>query len=218
MSDPTDREPFIDVPGDLPGIRGLFAFKPETGTALSEFAQTLLRGPSPLTPGERETIAAYVSSRNKTYFCTQSHAATAAALVEGGRDLIDAVIEDVETAAIDPKLRALLRIADKVRRSGLDVTPEDVENARAAGAKDEDIHDAVLVAAAFCMFNRYVDGLATVAPRERATYEQIGGLLATGGYVAAAAAGPGGPGGGAGGPEAGPPPGGGRRPPPGPAG
>ncbi|WP_280257812.1 carboxymuconolactone decarboxylase family protein [Nocardia abscessus] len=188
MSDPTDREPFIDVPGDLPGIRGLFAFKPETGTALSEFAQTLLRGTSPLTPGERETIAAYVSSRNKTYFCTQSHAATAAALVEGGRDLIDAVIEDVETAAIDPKLRALLRIADKVRRSGLDVTPEDVENARAAGAKDEDIHDAVLVAAAFCMFNRYVDGLATVAPRERATYEQIGGLLATGGYVAAAAA------------------------------
>lgn len=129
-----------------------------------------------------------MSSRNKTYFCTQSHAATAALLFEGGRDAIDAVIEDVDSAAIDPKLRALLRIADKVRQSGLDVTPEDVENARAAGAKDEDIHDAVLVAAAFCMFNRYVDGLATVAPRERATYEQIGGLLATAGYVSAGAA------------------------------
>ncbi|WP_067462376.1 carboxymuconolactone decarboxylase family protein [Nocardia amamiensis] len=188
MSDQRDREPFIDVPGDLPGIRGLFAFKPETGAALSEFAQTLLRGSSPLSPGERETIAAFVSSRNKTYFCTQSHAATAAVLVEGGRDAIDAVIEDVESAAIDPKLRALLRIADKVRQSGLDVTPDDVENARAAGAKDEDIHDAVLVAAAFCMFNRYVDGLATLAPRERATYEQIGQLLATAGYVAAGAA------------------------------
>ncbi|WP_454195735.1 carboxymuconolactone decarboxylase family protein [Nocardia sp. Marseille-Q1738] len=188
MSDSKDREPFIDVPGDLPGIRGLFAFKPETGAALSEFAQTLLRGSSPLSPGERETIAAYVSSRNKTYFCTQSHAATAAVLVEGGRDAIDAVIDDVESAAIDPKLRALLRIADKVRQSGLDVTQEDVENARAAGAKDEDIHDAVLVAAAFCMFNRYVDGLATIAPQERATYEQIGQLLATAGYVAAGAA------------------------------
>ncbi|WP_051022878.1 carboxymuconolactone decarboxylase family protein [Nocardia pneumoniae] len=188
MSDPKDREPFIAVPGDLPGIRGLFAFKPETGAALSEFAQTLLRGSSPLTPGERETIAAFVSSRNKTYFCTQSHSATAAALVEGGRDVIDAVIDDVESAAIDPKLRALLRIADKVRQSGLDVTREDVENARAAGAKDEDIHDAVLVASAFCMFNRYVDGLATIAPRERATYEQIGQLLATAGYVAAGAA------------------------------
>ncbi|BDT96361.1 MULTISPECIES: carboxymuconolactone decarboxylase family protein [Nocardia] len=185
MSDPKDRAPFIDIPGDLPGIRGLFAFKPETGAALSEFAQTLLRGTSPLTPGERETIAAYVSSRNETYFCTQSHAATAAVLVDGGRDVIDAVIEDVESAAIEPKLRALLRIADKVRRSGLEVTAEDVEDARAAGAKDEDIHDAVLVAAAFCMFNRYVDGLATVAPRERATYEQIGGMLATAGYVAA---------------------------------
>ncbi|MBF6163408.1 carboxymuconolactone decarboxylase [Streptomyces gardneri] len=188
MPDPKDRAPFIDVPGDLPGIRGLFAFKPSTGTALSEFAQTLLRGPSPLTPGERETIAAYVSSRNETYFCTQSHAATAAALVDGGRELIDAVIEDVDSAAIGAKLRALLRIADKVRRSGLDVTGEDIEHARAAGAKDEDIHDAVLIAAAFCMFNRYVDGLATIAPRERATYEQIGGLLATAGYVAAAAA------------------------------
>ncbi|MEV6321277.1 carboxymuconolactone decarboxylase family protein [Nocardia sp. NPDC051787] len=188
MSDQEDREPFIDVPGDLPGIRGLFAFKPETGAALSEFAQTLLRGSSPLSPGERETIAAYVSSRNKTYFCTQSHAATAAVLVEGGRDAIDAVIDDVESAAIDPKLRALLRIADKVRQSGLDVTHEDVENARAAGAKDEDIHDAVLVAAAFCMFNRYVDGLATIAPRERSTYEQIGQLLATAGYVAVGAA------------------------------
>ncbi|MGW4717808.1 carboxymuconolactone decarboxylase family protein [Nocardia sp. NPDC004260] len=185
MSDPKDRAPFIDIPGDLPGIRGLFAFKPETGTALSEFAQTLLRGSSPLTPGERETIAAYVSSRNQTYFCTQSHAATAAALVDGGRELVDAVIEDVDSAAIDPKLRALLRIADKVRRSGLEVTAADVENARAAGAKDEDIHDTVLIAAAFCMFNRYVDGLATVAPRERATYEQIGGMLATAGYVAA---------------------------------
>ncbi|WP_280473849.1 carboxymuconolactone decarboxylase family protein [Nocardia asiatica] len=188
MSDPTDRNPFIDVPGDLPGIRGLFAFKPETGAALSELAQTLLRGTSPLTPGERETIAAYVSARNRTYFCTQSHAATAAVLVDGGRDLIDAVIEDVDSAAVDPKLRALLRIADKVRQSGLEVAPADVENARAAGAADEDIHDAVLVAAAFCMFNRYVDGLATVAPRERAAYEQIGGLLATAGYVAAGAA------------------------------
>jgi uncharacterized peroxidase-related enzyme len=188
MSDPQDRKPFIDVPGDLPGIRSLFAFKPETGAALSEFAQTLLRGSSPLTPGERETIAAYVSSRNETYFCTQSHAATAAVLVDGGRDVIDAVIEDVESAAIDPKLRALLRIADKVRQSGLAVTPEDVEQARAAGAKDEDIHDAVLVAAAFCMFNRYVDGLATIAPRERAAYEQMGSVLATAGYVAAGAA------------------------------
>lgn len=189
MSDPQDRKPFIDVPGDLPGIRSLFAFKPETGAALSAFAQTLLRGSSPLTPGERETIAAYVSSRNETYFCTQSHAATAAVLVDGGRDVIDAVIEDVESAAIDPKLRALLRIADKVRQSGLAVTPEHVEQARAAGAKDEDIHDAVLVAAAFCMFNRYVDGLATIAPRERAAYEQMGAVLATAGYVAAAATG-----------------------------
>ncbi|MFE7744895.1 carboxymuconolactone decarboxylase family protein [Nocardia sp. NPDC057455] len=188
MSDPKDRAPFIDLPEDLPGIRSLFAFKPETGAALSQFAQTLLRGSSPLTPGERETIAAYVSSRNETYFCAQSHAATAAVLVDGGREVIDAVIEDVESAAIDPKLRALLRIADKVRQSGLAVTAEDVEHARAAGAKDEDIHDAVLVAAAFCMFNRYVDGLATIAPRERAAYEQMGALLAGAGYVAAGSA------------------------------
>ncbi|WP_069163457.1 carboxymuconolactone decarboxylase family protein [Nocardia altamirensis] len=183
MPEPTVREPFIDVPPDVPGIRGLFAFKPETGAALSGFAQQLLRGPSPLTPGERETIATFVSSRNNTYFCTQSHAATAALLVDGGRATIDAVIDDVETAAVDPKLRALLRIADKVRESGLDVTGEDVAAARAAGAKDEDIHDAVLVAAAFCMFNRYVDGLAAITPRDPAAYEQMGQRLAGSGYL-----------------------------------
>ena len=177
------REPYIAIPGGLPGIGGLWAFKPAVGAKLGEFTQRLMRGPSPLTPGERETIAAFVSSRNNTEFCVRAHSATAALLVDGGRATVDAAVDDPRAASIGPKLRALLTIADKVRRSGLDVTREDIDAARTAGAGDEDIHDTVLIAATFCLYNRYVDGLAAITPDSDKVYHQIGSRLASGGYA-----------------------------------
>ena len=90
---------------------------------------------------------------------------------------------DFESAAISPKLKALLAIAVKVQESGKRVQPEDVARARAEGASDVEIHDTVLIAAAFCMFNRYVDGLATWAPTDPASYRARAAHIATAGYA-----------------------------------
>jgi uncharacterized peroxidase-related enzyme len=174
--------PHIAAPSEIPGLAGLVAFKSSTGDKLLAFANELLRGPSPLTPAERELIAAFVSSRNDCYFCSHTHQAVASHLLDDGGVAACAVIEDPTTAPVSEKMRALLQIADKVRRSGKDVTEADIDAAREAGAGDEDVHDAVLVASAFCMFNRYVDGLAATTPTDEPTYAFIGALLGEQGY------------------------------------
>jgi len=163
--------PHIDLPAGHPGILGPMAFRPETAGPLNELAEVLLRGPSPLSPGERELIAAYVSRLNRCTFCHRSHAAFAAHQLDGGAELVDAVTCDPDTAPIGEKLRALLRIAAKVVPAGRNVTGDDIAAARAAGATDVEIHDTVLIAAAFCMYNRYVDGLDTWVPDDQEAYE-----------------------------------------------
>jgi uncharacterized peroxidase-related enzyme len=175
--------PHIPLPDHLPGIRGLLAFRPETGRSLSALADALLVGESPLTRGERETIAAFVSSRNDCVFCAESHAAAARHLMGDEHGSVDAVLADAERAPVNAKLSALLVIAGKVQRSGRLVTQTDVAAARAAGATDRDIHDTVLIAASFSMFNRYVDGLATLAPSEPAAYVEMGRRMAESGYA-----------------------------------
>ncbi|GAA4638480.1 carboxymuconolactone decarboxylase family protein [Actinoallomurus vinaceus] len=173
----------ITLDTDEPGIRGLFQFRPETAAPLNRLAEVLLRGDSTLTRGERELIAAHVSSLNQCRFCTSSHAAFAAAQLPEGMELVDRVRADLETAPVSAKLKALLRIAAAVQRSGLEVTPDLVRAARAEGATDLEIHDTVLIAAAFCMFNRYVDGLGTWAPDDPAAYAAAAELIVTSGYV-----------------------------------
>jgi len=158
--------PHIALPNGLPGIRGLFAFRLETARPLSQLAQILLHDENTLSRGERELIATYVSSRNDCYFCQTAHGALAAANLGANAALVEQVKRDPATAPISEKLRALLAIAGKVQGSGKNVTSDDVAHARAHGATDREIHDTVLIAAAFCMYNRYVDGLATSAPRD----------------------------------------------------
>jgi len=175
--------PHIPLPEHLPGIRGLLAFRPETGKPLSELAEALLVGDSPLSRGERETIAAYVSRRNECGFCMDSHAAAARHLLGDEHATVDAVLADPDTAPVSTKMRALLGIAAKVQRGGRNVTDYDVAAARAAGATDRDIHDTVLIAAAFSMFNRYVDGLATLRPPDPAAYAEMGRRMAESGYA-----------------------------------
>jgi uncharacterized peroxidase-related enzyme len=175
--------PHISLPEGLPGITGGFAYRPETAKPLRELAETLLRGPNSLTSGEREMIATFVSSRNDCGFCRDSHRAAAAHHLEGNYALVDAVTRDYQAASISPKLRALLTIAGKVQQGGKQVTHDDVERARAEGATDVEIHDAVLIAAAFCMYNRYVDGLATWTPTDHEAYDQMGQRMAQQGYV-----------------------------------
>lgn len=175
--------PHIALNSAEPGIRGLLRYRPETGRPLSELAEVLLRGPSTLTRGERELIAAYVSALNDCRYCSSSHSACAAAQLPGGMTLVDQVRADLGSAPVSAKLRALLDIAAAVRESGHAVTAAHVAAARDAGATDQEIHDAVLIAAAFCMLNRYVDGLATIAPDDPAVYAAGAQRLMTAGYL-----------------------------------
>jgi len=158
-------------------------FRPETGQYLYELAQVLLRGESTLTEAERELIAAYVSSRNDCHFCFSSHAAAARCLYGNEKSVVDEVINDSGSAPVSQKLKALLNIAGKVQVLGTEVKHEDVAAARDVGATDREIHDAVLIAATFSMFNRYVDGLASFTPRDPAAYDEMGVRMATKGYV-----------------------------------
>jgi uncharacterized peroxidase-related enzyme len=175
--------PHIKLQEGLPGITGPFAFRPETAKPLRALAEVLLRGPSTLTSGERELIATYVSSRNDCYFCQTSHGAAAAHHLGGNEQLIVDVKLNFEVAPISAKLRTLLAIAGKVQQGGKNVTSADVDRARQQGATDLEIHDTVLIAAAFCMYNRYVDGLGTWAPHDADLYRQMGAMMAEKGYI-----------------------------------
>jgi len=162
--------PYIDLDKNLPGIRSLMAFRPETAEPLSALAEIILRDTTGLSPTERELIGTYVSYLNDCFYCHHSHGEIAVCYLNGNRELVDAVRHNYKEAPISEKLKSLLQIAGKVQKSGKSVLPEDIENARRQGATDRDIHDTVLIAAAFCLFNRYVDGLATVAPQDLSTY------------------------------------------------
>ena len=175
--------PHITLNSDQPGIRGLLVYRPETARPISELAEVLLRGPSSLTRGERELIGAHVSSLNGCRYCSSSHSACAAAQLPGGMAVVDQVRADPATAPVSGKLRALLAIAAAVQRSGHDVTGADMAAARDAGATDLEIHDTVLIAAMFSMFNRYVDGLATLAPDDPAVYDAGAQRLVRDGYL-----------------------------------
>lgn len=173
----------IQVPEGVPGIRSLVMFREDTGKHLYDLAHVLLRESSPIPAEERELIAAYVSSRNNCTFCMCSHAAASRELYGDRRHTVDEVIKDVGKAEISPKLKALLNIAGKVQKNGKEVKEEDIAAARAEGANDREIHDTVLIAATFSMFNRYVDGLATLTPTDPAVYDEMGKRMTTIGYV-----------------------------------
>ena len=185
MSVPTAKSAppaHIDLQNDLPGIRGPMTFRPETARPLNELVDVLLRGPHTLTPGERELIATYVSARNDCRYCQTIHGAIAAHHLGGDEALVLDVKRDAQRAAISDKLKALLVIAGKTAESGRLVTAEDVERARALGATDLEIHDTVLIAAVFCLCNRYVDGLATEMPESLDYFRERVPVMAAQGY------------------------------------
>jgi len=155
----------IELPEGYPGISGAFTYRPETAKPMRELAHVLLHEPNSLTAGERELIATYVSSRNDCHFCQSSHGAAAACHL-GNAAVVEQVKTDFQVAPVSDKL----------------VTAADVEAARKQGATDTEIHDTVLIAAAFSMFNRYVDGLGTWQPRDPEMYARMGRHLADEGY------------------------------------
>ncbi len=173
--------PYISVENHLPGVTGLLEFRQETSEPLRELTQILLRGPSTLSEGERELIATLVSHKNQCTYCVTSHAAAADAYF-GEHETTAQMRDDLSSAPLSDKMKALLTIASQVQESGKSVTPEAVETAKQAGATDLELHDTVLIAALFCLYNRYVDGLATIAPTDPDYYAALGIRLKNNGY------------------------------------
>src|SRR5580658_3548925 len=169
---------------EFPGIVGPMTFRPETAKPLNDLVNILLRGESSLTRGERELIATHVSWRNDCFFCQTIHGAVAAAQLEHDEALVQKVKTDWEDAKISPKLKALLNVAGKVQLGGKNVTSQDIAAARDLGATDLEIHDTVLIAAVFCMCNRYVDGLGTWAPQDPEIYRARAARVVEHGYTA----------------------------------
>ena len=174
---------YITLPEGLPGIRGPMAFRPETSKPLNELAEVLLRSDNTLTRGERELIGTYVSYLNDCFFCQNAHGGLAQHYLKCDMDFIDSVKLDFKATSISDKMKALLTIAASVQKGGKNVTTDQIEKARSLGATDMEIHDTVLIAAAFCMFNRYVDGLNTWAPQDRNIYIERAPRRAEEGYA-----------------------------------
>lgn len=173
--------PYIPVEDHLPGITGLLEYRKDTAQPIRDLTQILLRGPSSLTEAERELIATIVSHNNECRFCTTAHTA-AADLLLGENDTTQRIKEDIQSAPVSEKMKALLVIAKQVQKSGRAVTNEAMDNAHKAGATDLEIHDTVLIAALFCLYNRYVDGLSTIAPADPNFYKGLAERLVNHGY------------------------------------
>lgn len=188
------------LPPDLLGMRALGAYRPDVYAQLAALADNMLRTTHPdstLVPTEREMIATYVSSLNNCNYCMTVHGAAAAAHLENGqaslvcepaesvvnRLCIERDVDEKDGVYADSKLRPLLHIAGQVRESGQSVTSEAVAEAKKRGATDMDIHDTVLIAAMFSMFNRYVDGLTGEVSGNLYQLKEGGKVLAERGYA-----------------------------------
>lgn len=173
--------PYIPLEEHLPGITGLLEYRKDTAAPIRELTQFLLRGPSTLTEAERELIATIVSHRNQCKFCVTAHTA-AADLLLGEKNTTHEVKQNILTAPVSEKMKALLTIAAQVQVSGKNVTQASIDEAKEAGATDIEIHDTVLIAALFCLYNRYVDGLATAFPEKEEYFDSLAQRLVNHGY------------------------------------
>jgi uncharacterized peroxidase-related enzyme len=155
------------LPSLPPGavLLDVFRARPEIYRPLIDYHQALLRGPSPLSAGERELIAAYVSGLNACGYCHGVHAATAQAFGVPGETLT-ALLADVGSAPVAERLKPLLRYVGKLTSNPAKITPTDAEAVLEAGWDERALHDAVAVCALFNMMNRLVDGLGITGDAE----------------------------------------------------
>jgi len=174
--------PYIPLDEKLPGITGLLNYRKDTALPIRQLTHILLRGKSTLTEGERELIATIVSYGNECRFCTAAHTAAADHLL-GETETSEAIKSDLANAPVSDKMKALLTIASAVQVSGKNVTAEMIQKAKHQGATDLEIHDSVLISALFSLYNRYVDGLASVTPTDPAFYDRLATILVNSGYL-----------------------------------
>ena len=174
--------PYIPLAEHLPGITGLLEYRQDSGQPIRELTQILMRGPSTLSEGERELIASVVSHGNECSFCTTAHTAAADLLI-GDHETTKKAKQNIDAAPVSEKMKALLEIAVLTRESGKSVTNLAIGKAKNAGATDIEIHDTVLIAALFCFYNRYVDGMATSLPSQENYYDVLAERLVNHGYT-----------------------------------
>ena len=159
------------------------AFRPETAKPLNDLAEVLLRSENSLSRGFRELMAAYVSYLNDCFFCQNAHGGLAQHYLKCDMETLDEIKSNYRESDLTDKEKSLFEIAASVQKSGKSVTSSQIEKARKLGATDTEIHDTVLIASAFCMFNRYVDGLGTWAPSDRNFYVNRAKTRAEEGYA-----------------------------------
>jgi len=184
--------PIVGGLPDVPGIGTAIRLTPNLGVHLRGLADELLVNDFPgatISRAQREMLATAVSAANDCYFCMDSHAAHASAVMEltgetNLRPLLDELTRGTADAGFDPKMRALLNISRTVQRRALDLTSVDIEAAKAVGASDADVQLAVLISAAFSMYNRLVDGFRAKTPPNVEMYSDRAAEIARNGYSA----------------------------------
>lgn len=183
------EQPVVSGLPDVPGIIAAMRLSPGLATHLRGLADELLVKDFPgstLSRGERELIATVVSAQNDCFYCMDSHGAFAGELLtRASSGDAEALVEAAKTGrfeAFSPRMTALLEIARTVQRRSRDVTRADVEKALAAGASDGDTQLTVLIASAFCMYNRMVDGLRAKTPPTAEAFRARAKEIAEHGY------------------------------------
>ncbi len=185
------EEPIVGGLPDAPGILAAIRLTPGLGVHLRGLADELLVNDFPgatISRPEREMLAAATSAANDCFYCMDSHGAFATALLErdDATELVP-LVDELKLGSSEgfgDKMRALLQISRTVRRDPLDLTAADVEAALATGATDADVQLAVLIAAAFSMYNRMVDGFRARTPPTAEAYRERAGEIAANGYSA----------------------------------
>ncbi len=185
----SQEEPIVGGLPDAPGIRAAIRLTPGLGVHLLGLADELLVNDFPgatLVRAEREMIATAVSAANDCFYCMDSHGAFASALLErsGAIELLPQVdaIKLGTFDGLDAKMRALIHVAQTVQRAPRELTADDTGAALAAGATDGDVQLAVLIAAAFSMYNRMVDGFRAKTPPSADVYRARASEIAANGY------------------------------------
>lgn len=174
---------------EVPGIVAAMQLSPGLALHLRGLADELLVRDFPgatLTRAERELIATAVSAGNDCFYCMDSHGAFAGELLRRANATgVDALIDSVKSGRaqeMGAKMAALVHLASTVQESPRRLTREDVVRALEAGATDADTQLAVLIASAFCMYNRMVDGLRARTPANEAAYAARATEIAEHGY------------------------------------
>jgi uncharacterized peroxidase-related enzyme len=194
----SQQEPIVDGLPDVPGIGVAMRLTPGLGVHLRGLADEVLVNDFPgatIQRHEREMLATAVSAANDCFFCMDSHAAHAGAVAEReGAPDPEPVLEVIKTGSsegVSDKMAALLHIARTVQLAPLRLTRADVAAALDAGASDGDVQLAVLIASAFSMYNRLVDGFRARTPPSTAAYEARAAEIAEHGYAGATPSGSG---------------------------